>query len=100
MRRRVEADAMRVPGLYALLQSEGSGLNARNQQFLAGEPVEISPVELTLASVEVPPFVMWVSDRAFERCDRLRVYPDDTITVIERDPPVRRPVWPDDEEEW
>jgi hypothetical protein len=87
VRRRADATAMRVRGLHALLRSDGSD-----------EPVDVSPVELTLAPIEKPPLVMWVSDRAFERGERLRVHSDDTVTVIERDPPVRRPVWPDDEE--
>jgi hypothetical protein len=88
VRGRAEADALHVPGLHALLQSERPG-----------EPVDVSPVALTLAPVEVPPLVQWVADRAFERCDRLRVYPDDTVTVIERDPPVPPRVF-DDEDEW
>ena len=79
---------MRVPGLHARLRSEGR----------PGEPVETSSVELAIAQVELPPLVQWVADRAFERCARLSVSPDDVVRVIERDPPVHRPAWLDDEE--
>jgi hypothetical protein len=61
----------------------------------------VSPVDLTLAPVELSPLVQWVSDRAFRRHDRLLVHPDDTVEVVERRPPVTRPVWFDDEgDEW
>ena len=87
MKRRADADAMHVPGLHALLRSDGSD-----------EPVETTAVALTLAEIDLPPLTQWIVDRSFARCAKLSVSADDTITVIEPHPPVR-PAWFDEEDD-
>ncbi len=89
MRRRADVDAMTVPGLHAALRSDGSG-----------GPVDTTAVELTLAGVELSPLVEWTVLHRVRAPRPVTRAPDDTVEVIERHPPVRRPVWPDDEEEW
>jgi hypothetical protein len=87
VRRRNESDRLRVRGIRRELLTEGLGVEPgrvpmvnRDQQLIDGEPVECMALEL-------PPMASRYEQLGFEPFDRLRVDPDDTITVVAKQPP-------------
>jgi hypothetical protein len=94
VRRRVEADRVRLPGIRRQMLDEGlivMGAPEFRRDLEAGRPVELNALML-------PPMFERHVELGLEGFDRVRIDPDDTITVVGLQKPAG---WDwDDEDLW